>query len=136
MSVRDEKGRGRPCAEAADEQRGDPHAYPIEIEGIRFTQACYPFREGLKILGLAASTAYLLMKRGELDTFMFAGRRQISSAEIVRRMRMNQAVPAASSDDHTSAIGTPEYDKLAGEAPGRHEHPAKDMDKSRTTSTD
>lgn len=114
MSVGDEMGRGSPCAEAADERRGDPRVYPIEIEGIRFTQACYPFREGLRILGLAASTAYLLMKRGELDTFMYAGRRQISSAEIVRRMRMKQAVLAVTPIDPAGAIGTPECNKQVG----------------------
>lgn len=56
----------------------------IEIAGFRFKQAAFPFREGVKLLGLATSTAYLLCSRGELHTFTLGGRRYISAAEIVR----------------------------------------------------
>jgi len=56
----------------------------IEIQGFRFKQAAFPFKEGVKLLGLATSTAYLLRSRGELFTFTLGGRRYISAAEIVR----------------------------------------------------
>lgn len=89
----------------------------IEIAGFRFKQAAFPFKEGVKLLGLATSTAYLLCSRGELHTFTLGGRRYISAAEIVR-------VTLKNSNGHENAVppSLPQAGKHLGMGKGEAAH--------------